>query len=224
VWAAQAPTPANAAPATAQASAPTAARQPVLILLYTRFYDHSHQHTTDERIQRLLPMLQNLRDQHPQSGLSALFQFSGTVSELMAEENPSMHLLDRLKESTARNLVDIGYTGEDEPSYLYRPKPSLLEANTPEERWTALSEAAEHFLVDYKNPVTGLPVPNLSGGLKRTTEVFGDVAFVTGVVTTLGEDSAATHEVRKFAPTELMAGIPGRDPRFGIEGFGISAD
>jgi len=225
VRAAQAPAPAKAAaPAAAPASAPAAAQQPVLILLYTRFYDHSHQHTTDERIQRLLPMLQKFRDRHPQSGLSALFQFSGTVSQLLAEENPGMHLVDRLKESAGRDLVDIGYTGEDEPSYLYRPKPSLLEANTPEERWTAFSEAAERFLVDYKNPITGLPVPNLSGGLKRTTEVFGDVAFVTGVVTTLGDDSPATHEVSKFAPAALMTGIPGRDPRRGIEAFAISAD
>ena len=226
VRAAQAPAPAKAAapPAAAQASAPAAALQPVLILLYTRFYDHSHQHTTDERIQRLLPMLQKFRDQYPQSDLSALFQFSGTVSQVLSEENAGLHLVDRLKESASRNLVDIGYTGEEEPSYLYRPKPSLLEANTPEERWTAFSEAAERFLVDYKNPITGLPVPNLSGGLKRTTEVFGDVAFVTGVVTTLGDDSPATYEVRKFAPASLMAGIPGNDPRRGIEGFGVSAD
>ena len=225
VRAAQAPAPVKAgASAAAQASAPAAEQQPVLILLYSRFYDHSRQHTTDERIQRLLPMLQKFRDQHPRSDLSALFQFSGTVSQLLSEENSGLHLVDRLKDSASHNLVDIGYTGEDEPSYLYRPKPSLLAANTPEERWTAFSEAAERFLVDYKNPVTGLPVPNLSGGLKRTTEVFGDVAFVTGVVTTLGDDSPATHEVSRFAPAALMAGIPGSDPRRGIEGFGVSAD
>ena len=225
VAASQAPSSAKAAaPAAAQASAPAAVQQPVLILLYTRFYDHSHQRVTDERIQRLLPMLQKARDEHPQSGVSVLFQFSGTVSQLMSEENPGLHLVDQLKEAAGRNLVDIGYTGEDEPSYLYRPKPSLLETNTPEERWSAFREAAERFLVDYKNPITGLPVPTLSGGLKRTTEVFGDVAFVSGVVTTLGDDSPATHEVRKFAPAALMAGIPGRDPRRGIESFAVSAD
>ena len=63
------------------AAAPAPAPQPVFIVIYYRFYDHSHQHTTDERIQRLLPMLRKFRDQHPQSDLSALFQFSGTVSE-----------------------------------------------------------------------------------------------------------------------------------------------
>src|SRR5271168_1460743 len=74
------------------------AQEPVFIVLYSRFYDHSHQHTTDERLQRLLPMLDQLHQKYPQSGISALFQFSGTVSEVMAEENPGLHLVDKLKE------------------------------------------------------------------------------------------------------------------------------
>ena len=197
--------------------------QPVWIVLYSRFYDHSHQHTTDERLQRLLPMLDKLHKQYPQSGISALFQFSGTVSQLMDEENAGLHLVDQLKDYSRRNLVDIGYTGEEEPSYLYRPKPSLLLAETPEARWAAKAEAAARFLTDYKNPVTGLPVPGLSGGLKRTQEVFGNVAFLTGLTMTLGGDSPSTHEARKMIPAAVMGGVPGRDPKRGIESFAISA-
>jgi hypothetical protein len=205
------------------AAAPAPAPQPVFIVLYSRFYDHSHQHTTDERLQRLLPLLDKLHNQYPQSGISALFQFSGTVSQLLDEENAGLHLVDRLKDYSRRNLVDIGYTGEDEPSYLYRPKPNLLLAETPEARWAAKAEAGERFLTDFKNPITGLPVPGLSGGLKRTQEVFGNVAFLTGVTRTLGGDSPSTHEVRKMIPTAVMGGIPPSDPRRGIEGFGVSA-
>jgi hypothetical protein len=210
--------------AAAPEPAPAAAPQPVFIVLYSRFYDHSSQHTTDERLQRLLPLLDRLHKQYPESGISALFQFSGTVSQLLDEENAGLHLVDQLKEYSRRNLVDIGYTGEEEPSYLYRPKPNLLLADTPEERWAAKADAAERFLTDYKNPVTGLPVPGLSGGLKRAQEVFGNVAFITGATTTLGGDSPSKHEIRKMAPSALMGGIPGADPRRGIEGFAISAD
>ena len=206
------------------AAEPAPAPQPVLIVLYSRFYDHSHQHTTDERLQRLLPMLDRLRKQYPQSGISALFQFSGTVSQLMDEENAGLHLVDQLKDYSRRNLVDIGYTGEEEPSYLYRPKPNLLLAETPEARWEAKAEAAERFLTDFKNPVTGLPVPGLSGGLKRTQEVFGNVAFLTGVTTTVGGDSPSTHEVRRMIPTAVMGGIPPADPKLAITGFEVSAD
>src|SRR5271154_5153244 len=89
---------------------PSSPQQPVLIVLYSRFYDHSHQHTTDERLQRLLPMLDQLREKYPQSGISALLQFSGTVSEVMAEENAGVHLVDKVKEYASRGVVDIGYT------------------------------------------------------------------------------------------------------------------
>ena len=206
------------------AAGPPATPQPVFIVLYTRFYDHSQPHTTDERLQRLLPMLDRLRKQHPQSGISALLQFSGTVSQTMDERNAGLHLLDQLKELSRRGLVDIGYTGEDEPSYLYRPKPNLLLAGTPEERWVAKAEAAEKFLTDFKNPVTGMPVPGLAGGLKRTQEVFGDIVFASGIDTTLGGDSPSAHELRKMIPNAVLAGIPAADRRRGIEGFANSAE
>jgi hypothetical protein len=199
-------------------------QQPVFIVLYSRFYDHSHQHTSDERLQRLLPMLDRLHNKYPQSGISALFQFSGTVSELLAEENHGIHLVDQILEYSHRGLVDVGYTGEDEPSYLNRPQPNLLLADTPEDRWSARGEAARRFLTDFKNPVTGQPVPGLSGGLKRTQEVFGNVSYISGITTSLGGDSPAANEVTNLNPTALMMGIPGPDPRRGIEGSGFSAE
>lgn len=197
--------------------------EPVYIVLYSRFYDHSHQHTTDERLQRLLPLLDRLHTQYPQSGISALFQFSGTVSQVLSEENSGLHLVDQVKEYANRGLVDIGYTGEEEPSYLYRPKPNLLLAKTPEERWAAKAEAAERFLIDFKNPVTGLPVAGLTGGVKRTQEVFGKLAFLSGISQQLGGDSPEIHEVRKLDPNVVVTGVRGRDPKFGIEAYAISA-
>ena len=206
------------------AASATPPPEPVYIVLYSRFYDHSHQHTTDERIQRLLPLLARLKKEYPQSGISALFQFSGTVSEVMAEENAAgIHLVDQVKDAARQGLIDIGYTGEEEPSYLYRPKAKLLLADTPEARWAARAEAAERFLTDFKNPVTGLPVPGLSGGLKRTQEVFGPVTFVSGISPVLGGDSPYYRELRKLNPTAVTTGIPPSDPKRGIEGFGFSA-
>ncbi|MGB6946984.1 MAG: hypothetical protein WBE37_31595 [Bryobacteraceae bacterium] len=199
-------------------------KQPVYIVLYSRFYDHSHQHTTEERIQRLLPLLDRLRQKYPQSGISALLQFSGTVSELMSERNPGLHFVDKVKDYESRGLVDIGYTGEEEPSYLYRPKANLLLADTPEKRWTAKEEAAEHFLNDFKNPVTGQPLPGLMGGLKRTQEVFGPAVFATGIATMIGGDTPITHAFRKMDPEAVLGGIPQPDQRYDIEGFGFSAD
>jgi len=205
-------------------AAPSSPQEPVLIVLYSRFYDHSHQHPTDERLERLLPVLQRLHDKYPQSGVSAVLQFSGTVSGLLGEQNPRIHMVDHLIDYARRGLIDIGYTGEEEPSYLYRPRPNLLLAETPEARWAAKREAAERFLMDFKNPVTGQPVPGLSGGLSKMQEVFGPAAFVTGIATMLGGDSPATHELRKIDPGAVLGGVPAPDPRRGIEGFGFSAE
>ncbi len=201
--------------------------QPVLIVLYSRFYDHSHSRTNYERIQRLLKLLDTLNSKYPKAGVSALFQFSGTTSQLLADENANLQLVDRIKDYEKRGLLEVGYTGEDEPSYLHRPKANLLLAKSPEDRWNAKSEAADHFLSDFKNPVTGDPVPGLSGGLKRTQEVFGPVSFLSGTNPSRmaqGGDSFVTNQIRRLNQTAVLMGIPTADPRRGIEGGAVSAN
>jgi Ca2+-binding EF-hand superfamily protein len=209
------------------ATAGPATPQPVFILLYSRFYDHSIPRPNASRLQRLLPMLERLRQKYPEAGVSALLQFSGTTSQVLDEMNPGLHLIDKAKELQRAGLVDLGYTGDQEPSPLYRPKPNFLLANSPEEKWSAGLEATEHFLNDFKNPVTGLPFDGLSGGLKRTQEVFGPAAFISGanpLLLNVGGDSWATHAVRRMNPTALMEGIPAGDVKRGISNFPISAD
>jgi hypothetical protein len=205
-------------------AAPAAGSQPVFIVLYTRFYDHSHQYPNNERVQRLIPLLEKLRAKYPSSGIASLFEFSGSMSQVFLEYNASLHVVDKIKEASKRGLIDVGYTGEDEPSYLYRPKPDLLAADTPEKRWLAQSDAAERFLTEFKDPVTGRPVTGLTGGLKRMQEVFGDAAFIRGVSETIGGDSAVTNEVRKLNASAMMMGLPPSDNRRGIEGYGSSAN
>jgi hypothetical protein len=197
--------------------------QPVFIVLYTRFYDHSHQFLNNQRVQRLLPLLEKLRVKYPNSGIASLFEFSGSMSQVFLEYNDSLHVVDSIKGASQRGLIDIGYTGEDEPSYLYRPKPDLIGADTPEKRWIAQAEAAERFLTDFKDPITGRPVSGLTGGLKHMQEVFGPAAFIQGVSEPIGGDSAVTHEVRKLNGDAMMLGVPPSDVRRGIESYGASA-
>jgi hypothetical protein len=206
-----------------RADTSTSASKPVYILLYSRFYDHSHEYAMNERVIRLLQLVQKLHDRYPQYRLSALMQFSGTTSQILADENATMHLVDKIKDFAARGLVEVGYTGEDEPSYLYRPWPNVLLAETPEQRWTAIAQAHRHFLTDFKDPVTGQPFPGLSGGLKRTQEVFGPVAFISGLTQAVSGDEEAVHEVDALNDNAVLTGIRPADPRLGIEGYSASA-
>ena len=197
--------------------------QPVFVVLYTRFYDHAHPYPNNERIAQLIPLLEKLRAQNPQSGVSGLFEFSGAISQVLLERDAGLHQVSRIREAAAKGLLDIGYTGEEEPSYLYRPKAELLLADTPEKRWAAEADAAEHFLTDFKDPITGRPVPGLTGGLKRMQEVFGPASFIRGVTELMGGDSPVTHEVRRLNAAAMMMGIPPSDVRRGIESYGSSA-
>ena len=198
--------------------------QPVFVVLYTQFYDHAHQYPTNERIDMLIPLLEKLRAQYPESRISGLFEFSGAISQVLFEKDAALHKLTKIKQAAGKGLIDVGYTGEEEPSYLYRPKAELLLANTPEKRWAAQAEAAERFLTDFKDPITGRPVPSLTGGLKRMQEIFGPAAFIRGVTELMGGDAPVTHEVRKLNATAMMMGIPPSDVRRGIESYGASAD
>lgn len=202
------------------------APQPVMVVLYSRFFDHSHAKTNYERVQRLLALLDKLNTSHPNSGISALFQFSGTTSQLLEDENAQLALVDKIKDSARRGLVEIGYTGEDEPSYLHRPTADLLLADSGEARWKAKSDAARRFLTDFKDPVTGDPIPGLSGGLKRTQEIFGEAAFLSGANpsrTAQGGDTFVAHQIRRMNQNAVLTGIPVNDSRRGIEGSAVSA-
>jgi hypothetical protein len=200
------------------------AKPPVFILLYTRFEDHTHFQYAAERIQRLLPELERTRSENPQYHISAVFQFSGAMSEVLANMNSQLPLVDMLKEYQRRGLVELGYTGANEPTPRHRPRPNLLRAETADARWLARSEAAERFIGDYKDPITGSRIPGLVGGLQRTQQVFGRLSYVSGLNQTLGGDSPIIHQLRRVDVEPVLSGFPSPDPARGIEEYGGLVD
>lgn len=213
----------SATAATAEDAKP---KQPVFIVLYSRYSDHSHPRAIEERLSRLLPLVDKMREKYPQSGMSVLVQFSGTTARLI-RERAIAGAEEKLLDYQRRGLIEIGYTGEEEPSYLYRPKANLILTETPEERWKAKVEAAEHFLSDFKDPVTGKPFPGLTGGLKLVQDIFGKAVFISGAnpnYVAEGGDSFLAHEIRKYSPAAVMTGLPPNDVRRGISNFSASAD
>ena len=203
------------------------AKQPVLILLYTKVTDHINTFKSNERVALLIDKMQAYREKYPQYSPSVELQFSGAVAVVMETQNVSNHLVDRVKQGAARGLVAVGYSGEDEPSYLKHPTPRLLNADTPELRWDARVESTEQFLTEYKDPCTGDPVrlPGLKGGLAKVQEVFGRASFVSGIVPgLLGGLSPAYHLLSKYDPGAVALGIPNSNPTMVIEGYGPSAE
>jgi hypothetical protein len=213
--------------AVALAVADDKAKQPVLILLYTTVTDHVNTFKSNERVALLIDKMANYRKSHPQYSPTVELQFSGAVAVVMETQNGSNHLVDQVKQGAARGLLAVGYSGEDEPSYLRHPMPRLQNADTPELRWDARVESTEQFLTEYKDPFTGEPVrlSELKGGLAKVQEVFGPASFVSGIVPgLLGGLSPAYHLLTKYDPGAVALGIPSSSPRLVIEGFGPSSD
>ncbi len=215
----QAPTP------SLQGTPPAQPKQPVYISLFAVIEDHLNIEITEDRLQRTLDTVRQLRQQFPAARPTCLVLFSGTTSDALQARDNANHLLTAVREAQKAGLIEVGYDGSQEPTFLTWPRPNLRGAKTGEQRWLARSQAAEWFLNEYKNPVTGEPDPDRSGGVKRTSEVFGPLAFIAGVNLEIGSDSETVHQLRRSPIDLVLPGVPENSVYAArlLHGYGVSA-
>jgi hypothetical protein len=195
-----------AAAAAAGRSASPAQPMPVYVLLAGTIEDHVNLELSEERIDRVLSLVDRHRHRFPQDPISCLLQFTGLTSDALAVRSTN-GLLDRLRAEARKGVVEIGYDGSEEPTFVARPRPNLRAAATPDARWVARLEPTAWFLREHKDIITGEPDPARSGGLQRTREVFGHIASVAGVSLDLGGDSELVHELRRDGLDPLLPGF-----------------
>jgi hypothetical protein len=197
------------------------AREPVQLYLMSTFTDHVNLDIGEDRLRRILPMLDRYRQAHPESGITATILFSGAVSQALLNRNPQTHIVDFVKDFVRRGVIEVGYDGTDEPTYTKRPVIEM-KVDTPDGRWLARATAAEKFLTEARDPITGVPLPGQTGGLKKMQEVFGEAAVVTGIglgvpalygsMPDFGSDSEAVHQLHRLNSHALMFGLPEENP------------
>lgn len=200
-------------------------KRPVYISLFAVLEDHLNMEITNDRLQRALNAVRELRQDHPAARATCLLLFSGTTSDALESRDLGDHMLTAVRGAAKAGLVEVGYDGSQEPTFLTWPRPNFRGAKTGEQRWLARSQAAEWFLTEFKNPVTGEPDPERPGGVKRAAEVFGPLAFVTGVNQEIGGDSEIVHQLRRLRIDAVLQGVPentGFAARL-LHGFGGSA-
>lgn len=195
----------------------TGAREPVQIYLQAGMTDQVNIQITEDRIRRVLAMVEKYRNAHPEDHVSATFLFSGAVSEALAKRNAQTHIVDLVKDFARRGVIEVGYDGEDEPTYGTRPLIEIKE-DTAEGHYLARATAAATFLTEGRDPITGAARPGDTGGLKKMQEVFGEAACITGirlgmpalaaVMPDFGSDSEAVHEIRRYNKDAVMFGLP----------------
>ena len=167
--------------ATLAFAADNTASQPVFVYLQAHITDHINPDITEDRLRRLLPMLAKFREAHPGAHVSATILFSGAVSDALAQRNHQTHIVDFVKTYIQRGLIEIGYDGADEPTYATRPVLDFSGAKTVEDRWHVREAAIEKLMQEGRDPLTGKSIPGKDGGLKKVQEVFGRVAYVSGL-------------------------------------------
>jgi hypothetical protein len=196
-------------------------RMPVQLYLMARITDQVNIDITEDRLHRILAMLDRYHQAHPERGITATILFSGAVSQALLDRNPQTHMVDLVRDFARRGVIEVGYDGTDEPTYKTRP---LVEfkVDTPDGRWLTRATAAERLLTEARDPITGALEPGKTGGLKKMQEVFGNAACITGIglnvptLTTsmpdLGSDSEAVHQIVRYNTEAIMFGLPEENP------------
>lgn len=156
-------------------------QEPVYVSLYARITDHVNLDMTENRLRRVLGEIDSYEKAHPGAHVTATVAFSGAVSRALAERNPKTHIVDFVRDHIRRGVIEAGYDGTDEPTYQQRPVVDLRKTPTPEAKWQARAAAANAFLSENRDPLTGSPQTGL-GGLMEMQEVFGPAVSINGVV------------------------------------------
>lgn len=192
---------------------PEPAREPVFVYLHADITDHVNIDLSEDRLRRLLPMLEKYRKEHPEARVSATVLFSGAASDALAQRNSETHIVDFVKDYIRRGVIEPGYDGADEPTYRTRPMLDFSNAKTVDERWMVRSAAAEKMLAEARDPLTGSSVEGKSGGLKRMQEVFGNAAYITGVapLINIGPVGRAVTKA-DLGPSPTSMGAPSATP------------
>ena len=220
--------------------------QLVYIYLYARITDQVNLDISEDRLRRLLPMIEKFRNEHPEAHVSATILFSGASSEALAKRNAQTHIKDFVLGYKKRGIIEVGYDGTDEPTYTNRPTvPRTINDLDFKERWSERASEDEKFLTEGRNPLTGAPEPGTVGGLKAMQEVFGKAEYITGVSVGIDHPEGATHPnmpgagaiptvtpeigdweivplLRRYNTDAILAGIPASNPAH-IPGFGGGA-
>lgn len=186
----------------------------VYFIPMVRFVDHFNVQLTQDRLEAALRFAET-------SKMTPLFLFSGSVADILAEENPHTHLADRIRELVRQGKVEIGYDGSEEPTPWTRPQANFRNAHTPDEYWLARVQAVDWFLSEAKDPLFGDPDGSKRGGLDQVMATLGMPSFVTGIYSEMGGDSELVHLLRRRGVQTILSGVSGNDrpPGRNMHGF-----
>lgn len=184
------------------------AGSPVYVQLIVRADDHLHFDITTAKMRYAGSLAKTLQAKYPNLNVSVLFLFSGASADYCQQFDNADGCVKFIKGLKSSGLAEVGYSGEYEPVESEWPRPNFRKAKSGQDRWLARMEPLEWFLTEFKEPRKGEVDPSKSGGLKKTQEVFGEVAFITSVTREIGGDPELAHLLLRMNPTAILEGFP----------------
>lgn len=193
---------------------------PVYVLLQATIDDEINPEAM-ARLPRLLALVRDLERRGAAFHPTCLLQFNGVTANTLASENAATHQLDQVRDAVRRGVIEIGYDGTDEPTFVTRPRPNFRGAATAEQRWLARMQALQWFLTEWKDPLSGEPDPARAGGLRKVIEVFGPVSFARGVTFEPWSSAEAVHAMAALGARPVLGGFldPSAYPARNFSGY-----
>jgi hypothetical protein len=200
-----------------------AEKQPVLVLLHARFDDHIMVGLGQDRLLHLIALTEKLQKEFPRRAFHVSCEFSGPFVQELARTPTGLDYIRRVKEFAKTGVFDIGYIGENEPTYRNRPKAKLTDDMTTEQRWLEQATIAEHSLNDYRNLVTGELDASKAGAMRSVRETFGDPSIFGVFADELGSEAPYYHQFRRLGIRAIVPGFPDPYYTMNIHGYRVSA-
>jgi hypothetical protein len=192
---------------------------PVFVFLFTHTEDHINHGPSEERYQRMDPILRKLANDYPDVGVAWTIQFQGSDALTVSRRDGETGVATALKALSDDGIVHFGYHGHHDPTYLNRPQVGL----TKESSWEEVTGAFKEWTTCERDPTVGGCVAESGGGIEAVQNGFGQVEIVSGLG--VGENllpcwgNGLAHAIDYTAPdVAISLGIPDHGPA-SVEGF-----
>ena len=183
---------------------------PVFIFLFTHTEDPFNHQLSEERYTRLIPVVDRIASENPDSHLAWTIMFQGSDARTVAERNATTGVLDLLQAADQSGLVEFGYHAQHDPTYVNRPQRGFTADATWEELVTGLDE----WVSCRKNLLYGGCEEDAAGGVVAIESLIGDVQVASGLlVWDYFETGAGVHAMRRWNPERILGfGFPDHGP------------
>ena len=177
---------------------------PLFVFVFTHTEDHINHEHSEERYQRLGPMVRDFATDNPDAHLVWTLQFQGADAQTVAERNAETQIVTDLTALASDGLIHFGYHGHHEPTYQNRATTSL----TAESTWEEVVAAVDELVSCEKEPYLGDCIVPTGGGIMAVERSFGDVEVVSGVAVGDGlvgwESRGGHHAIAQRTPHRMI--------------------